>query len=601
MAGAAYVPLDPSFPRDRHLQILDDSQPCCILTDEASVAEASRLDLPVINIEAPRSDRTGRSFAAVDPEALAYILYTSGSSGRPKGVAQNHRNVLHHCRVYTNALRLHARDRLALFASFGFDAAVMDVFGALLNGATLYPVDMRAESSESLAGWLTAEGITVLHSTPTVYRHLLVDSQRRQFPSVRAVVLGGEEALARDVELFRGHFSESCILVNGLGPTESTLALQYAIDHATEIPRNTVPVGYPVPGTEVILLNDCGEEVPGCGTGELAFRSRHVALGYWREPDLTAATFTRDAADPALITYRSGDMARRLPDGRFEFVGRRDLQIKIRGVRIEPAEIEIRLLEHDSVQEAVVQLVEPSHGDRRLVAYVVPAAGRIPNGPELGAFLRNTLPDPMVPTAFVVLESLPLTPNGKLDRRALPGPGLVAAASPAETFVAPATPVERALAGIWASLLRIPRVGVSDNFFDLGGHSLLATQLASRVRSSLHVDLPLRQYFAVPTLGAQAALIERSSQAGGDAVRASVIPRVSRELYRVRVSPSGEFILPPALTSEAVSFEPPAIVPSPTPDTPLPAGVGRPEGAKQEIGSLLPGMEGVSIAGLADL
>jgi hypothetical protein len=240
------------------------------------------------------------------------------------------------------------------------------------------------------------------------------------------------------------------------------------------------------------------------------------------------------------------------------------LQVKIRGVRIELSEIELRLLEHESVQEAVTRVFEPDPGDKRLVAYVVPSSGHTPHTADLAAFLRRTLPESMVPAAFVVLDSLPLAPNGKVDRRALPAPDFLTPGSSTNAFVAPSTATERALAGIWTALLRVRQVGVTDSFFELGGHSLLATQLASRVRSQLHVDLPLRQYFAAPTLGGQAALIERSARETG-VVRAPAIPRVSRDLYRVRISPAGEFVLPAALTLDGDPSSSPVTMSSPIP------------------------------------
>ncbi len=554
MAGCVYVPLDPSYPRDRHLQIVADSEPACIVTDDVNVAVAAGLELLTIDIEEAGAVEDRDMRVASDPDALAYILYTSGSSGLPKGVVQNHRNVLHHCRTYTNALHLRATDHVALLAAYGFDAAVMDIFGALLNGATLYPIDLKADAPEALADWLIAEGITVLHSTPTVYRYLLGNNRDRRLPAVRAVVLGGEEVIRGDVDLYRSHFSRKCVFVNGLGPTESTLALQYFITHGTEVARNTVPVGFPVAGTEVLLLDDRDEPIAGCGTGQLAYRGRHVACGYWRQPELTGRAFVPDRSDPTLITYRSGDLAHRLPDGRIEFSGRTDLQVKIRGVRIELGEVESRLREHDGVKQAVVHCLECEPGDKRLVAYVVPTEGHVPASGELIAFLRLRLPEPMVPGTVVMMGSLPLTPNGKVDRHLLPVPESFARSGSAP-FMAPSSPTERALAGIWMKLLGVPEVSVTDNFFELGGHSLLATQLASRVRTLLHVDVPLRQYFATPTLRALAGVIEQSSRLS-KGVEAPAIPRAPRDLYRVRVNDAGAFVLPAILAADLAAPEP---------------------------------------------
>jgi amino acid adenylation domain-containing protein len=570
MAGAAYVPLDPSFPHERHERMIADSGARCVITDLPDAAAGLGLDLLVLDGSAAGSIGAARMAGRHDPDAVAYILYTSGSTGQPKGVAQTHRNLLHHCRTYTNALRIGSRDRLALVAALGSDAAVMDIFGALLNGATLCPIDVRQESPESFADWLHAEEVTLFHATPTVYRHLLGTGGPRRFPSVRAVVLGGEEAVARDAELFRAHFPTHAVLVNGLGPTESTLALQYFADHDTTVSRNTLPVGYAVDGTEVLLLDGHGDPVAGCGTGELAFRSRHVAPGYWRQPALSAAVFHADPADPSLITYRTGDLGHRLPDGRIEFTGRKDLQVKIRGVRIELAEIECRLLEYPGVQEAVVCAfdADAEPGGPRLAAFVT-ASGPDPlQGLALGRFLRERLPEVMVPSAFVTLDSLPRTATGKIDRRALRAPESAGAAVEGRPFVVPSTATERTLAGIWSALLRVPEISATDDFFELGGHSLLATQLASRVRTILHVELPLRQYFMTHTLGALASLIDRSA-ATDEGVRQAVIPRASRDLYRVRVSHAGQFLLPAALTRAMAEAERTASIDEPGSQPPV--------------------------------
>ncbi|HEV7765806.1 MAG TPA: amino acid adenylation domain-containing protein [Thermoanaerobaculia bacterium] len=542
-AGGVYVPIDPTFPADRIKHIVSDADATLILADTINFETAIATKRPAINID--ELSASDAQLPTITPDAHAYILYTSGSTGQPKGVLQNHRNVLHHIRTYTNALRIQPRDHLSLIAAYGFDAAVMDIFGALLNGATLHPIDVKSESPESLARLLDDNAITIYHSTATVYRYLLGNNPSHRFNTIRTVVLGGEEVFRRDFDLFRTHFSEHAIFINGLGPTESTLALQYVMDHETELPRNAVPVGYPVPGTEVLLLDDSGHPVEGCGTGELAFRARHLALGYWRRPQLTAQAFSTHNGDASLRTYRTGDLARLLPDGRFEFLGRKDRQLKMRGVRIELGEVEARLLEHDAIREALVHVFEPTTGDRRLAAYYVPRNGDTPAPADLRAFLRERLPDVMVPSAFVSLASLPLLPNGKIDRDSLPKPDLSRLESTA-TFVAPTTPVEMLVASIWSSLLRVPRISVTDNFFDLGGHSLLATQLAARVRSTFHVDLPLREIFKTPTLSALAALIDASSTP--HVVATPSIAKTARENYRVTVTHTGDLILPHALT-----------------------------------------------------
>ncbi|HEX2095478.1 MAG TPA: amino acid adenylation domain-containing protein, partial [Longimicrobiaceae bacterium] len=511
-AGKTYVPLDPLYPRERVAFILEDSGASAILTNAANLARARELSgghLPVIDVDAAEPDAAGAP-APASPDTPAYVLYTSGSTGRPKGVVQSHRNVLHHIRVYTNNLGIAHDDTLTLLSSYTFDAAVMAIYGALLNGATLCPFNWREDAAVGIAGWMREERITLYHSTPTVYRSLVgALGEDEVFPDVRLVVLGGEEVQRRDVERYRRHFAPGCVLVNGLGPTESTVTLQNFLDHETPVERTSVPVGYPVEDTEVLLVNAAGEQVAIYGIGEIVIRSPHVALGYWNRPELTEAAFPPDREGGPRRTYRTGDLGRRLPDGAIEYIGRRDFQVKVRGHRVEVGEVEVRLREAASVREAVVVARDLGSGETALVAYLVPDEGTPAlDAAALRAWLGERLPGYMVPTAFVVLPELPLTPNGKVDRQALPAPARTAVTR--ETFTAPRTPTEEVLCRIWEEVLRVERVGVHDDFFEMGGHSLLATRIVSRVRQALRRELPLRVLFESPTVAGLAAAVEAS-------------------------------------------------------------------------------------------
>jgi amino acid adenylation domain-containing protein len=536
-AGKTYVPLDPHHPEERLRQIIEHSQANALLTNNRNLFLAKKLTkygLRLINIDAASSTalplQTPVELPVIEPSRLAYILYTSGSTGQPKGVMQSHRNVLHHIRAYTNNLHLNADDRLSLFSSYCFDASVMDIYGALLNGATLYPIDLKEGGLAGLPEQLIDEEITVYHSTPTVYRYLLneleVADKKSEFPKIRLVVLGGEKVNRADVELYQQNFSADCLFVNGFGPTEATVSLQNFIDKQTEIIGDSVPVGFPVADTEVLLLNKAGK--PAEISGEIAIKSEHVALGYWRNTDATTAAFNSSptasdrGSSPTVrqgVTriYRTGDMGRRLPDGRIKFEGRKDFQIKIRGFRVELGEIESALVRSPHVRDGVVVAQENGAGDTKLVAYIVPrqslsepgavatgslsepgavATGshmRPKNDPgatlpesieatasittELREFLKQRLPEYMVPTSFVVLDSLPLTSSGKLNRRALPAPEKFDTQTiPGQSTTAPQTPLEKLLATIWSELLEVKAIGVNENFFELGGHSLLAVR-----------------------------------------------------------------------------------------------------------------------------
>jgi amino acid adenylation domain-containing protein len=500
-AGKTYVPIDPHYPRERISYVLDDCQAAAILTNAANLSLANELSnkkTPVLNVDQKQTSIPEHDLGlSISPDAAAYILYTSGSTGRPKGVAQNHRNVLHFISSYTNALHIDASDRLSLISSYCFDAAVMDVFGALLNGAGLCPIDLRAEGIGSLPGWLSAQRITIYHSTPTIYRYFAGSLRGGEdFSSVRLIVLGGEAADKRDVDLYRKHFSEGCLFVNGFGPTESTVTLQYFIDQETPIDRASVPVGYPVEETEVLLLDESAQ--PTDLYGEIGIRSAHLALGYWQKPELTRAAFLPDPQGGNKRIYRTGDMGRRLANGSIEFLGRKDFQVKIRGYRIELGEIEAMLAAHPSVLAVAASAWEDNQQEKRLVAYIVPHPGKAVMHEGLRSFLERKLPEFMLPSQFVILKSLPLLPNGKIDRRALPAPQRDDFTS-VEDLV-PVDALEFQLGKIWGTLLGVSRVGPQDNFFELGGHSLLVAKMLARLERDFGQKLSMATIFQAPTV-----------------------------------------------------------------------------------------------------
>ncbi|RPJ85530.1 MAG: amino acid adenylation domain-containing protein, partial [Acidobacteria bacterium] len=487
-AGSAYVPVDPTHPPDRLSSILRDAEVGALLTCGGHLAVASRLAdgrVPVLRIDdLPPGANMENPGLTTPPDGAAYLLYTSGSTGQPKGVAQNQRNVLHHIACYTNNLHIAAEDRLTLISSYSVDAAVMDIFGAVLNGAALYPIDVRETGFLGLGARLVEERISVYHSTPTVFRHMVAMlPEGVDLSGVRLVVLGGEEAVRQDAESFKRRFPASTILVNGLGPTESTVSLQQFMDGRAPLLSASVPVGFPVEDTEALLLSADG--VPAQLYGEIAIRSAHLALGYWNRPELTASSFLPDPEGGNRRIYRTGDMGRLLPDGSILFAGRRDQQVKIRGYRVEAGEIEAVLLAAPGVREAVVVGAEDGRGERQLVAYLVTEAADRMQDAELRRFVSQQLPPFMVPAAFVTLDAMPLTPSGKLDRRALPEAGDRAVAEAAKKE--PQTPTQSVLLDIWRSLLGIPAIGVDDDFFALGGHSLLAVRMFSEIEARLGV------------------------------------------------------------------------------------------------------------------
>ncbi len=519
-AGKIYVPVDTLLPRTRATYILEDSRASLIVTNNKNLPLAKEWTdnaLSLINIDEIDASRSTDSLGlSISPAALAWILYTSGSTRGPKGVVQNHRNVLHFVRNYTNGLRLCSEDRLTVLSSFSVNAGNHDIFTALLNGASLYPLNIKEVGVGRVAGWLGQHNITIYHSVPTVFRHFIESlDEEAKFPNLRVIRFGGESASKRDVELYKKTFAQGCILVNRLGSTETGTVRWYFIDKETEINGNIVPVGYPVEDNEVLLLDDAGKEVGSDNVGEIAVRSRYLTPGYWHRQDLTDAIFLPDPEGGTERIHRMGDLGRLLPDGCLVHLGRNDLLVKVRGHRIEVAEIEMALLDHPAIKEAVVaarhQGGDPSTAlrtERRLVAYLLPAAFPVPAVTELRSFLNERLPDYMIPSAWVFLDAFPLAPNGKVDRRALPPPS-TARPEVDTPFVAPRTLLEEALVETWARVLGLERVGIHDNFLELGGHSLLATQIITQVIKTFKVEVPLRSLFEAPTVAKMAMIITR--------------------------------------------------------------------------------------------
>jgi amino acid adenylation domain-containing protein len=498
-AGKIYVPLDPSQPPARLAEAIGDSDARLVLTAAAHVDLARRAapGRQVVEIETAATAPDRRPGLTVSPDAGAYIFYTSGSTGRPKGVLDTHRNVLHNVMRYTNTLHLGSGDRLTLLQGPSFSGAVSSLFGALLNGAASFPFDVPREGANRIAAWLAAEAITVYHSVPALFREVVAHGAA--LPALRIVRLEGDQASVRDLEAFQRHFPRDCVLVNGLGATECGLVRQFFFTPGHPLPARVAPIGEPVADMEIVLLAEAGGTVLEGQTGEIAVRSRYLAAGYWRRPDLTAERFLDDPERPGTRLYRTGDVGRFQPGGVLEHLGRVDGLAKVRGQRVEAAEVESALLAVPGVAAAAVTVREDTPGEARLVAYLVPAAPPLPSPTELRQALAGRLPDFMVPSAFVPLDRLPLNDNGKVDRRALPPPPAragrrVTAGAP------PRDAIEYTLVAIWEDLLEVRPVGILDDFFDLGGHSLLAARMAEAVERVSGRAVPLTTLFEAPTI-----------------------------------------------------------------------------------------------------
>lgn len=488
-AGSAYVPLDPAYPADRLAYMMDDCGADAILADASTLDLARRLAGGRSVVDAGRLDPAPLPEKHIEPDSVAYVLYTSGSTGRPKGVVQNHRNVVFAATNHINNFRLTVEDRVGVLTSFAFDMAVTDTFSALLCGAATVPVDVRALGPAELADALAAYAVTVYHSTPTVYRQLLNALGDRRLPEIRAAVLGGEDITTADVAAFWRHFSPDGVFVNGYGATEISFITQ---DHLVAVPDGVrVPIGRPLDGIEVILDNGTGDGTDDgtdseSGTGEIVVRSRYLALGYVGRPFPEQADGRRE--------YRTGDLAQRLPDGRLVHLGRADRQVKIRGNRVEPAEIEAALRDLSGVDDAVVVAL-----DGELHAYLTGDA--VPPPAEVIRAMAQRLPAFMVPRTVTAMAALPLTPTGKVDVAALPRPQV-----PVRPRVPrPRTPVEEKLCSAWAAELGLPEIGPDDNVFDLGANSLLLAAVQVRLERELAVRVPLARMVEFPTPAALGA------------------------------------------------------------------------------------------------
>jgi amino acid adenylation domain-containing protein len=524
-AGGAYVPLDPGYPAERLRLMLEDSGVRVLLTrsDLAAAPElAGAFDadgLTVVHLDraadALASQPAGPVRGGADPENLAYIVYTSGSTGRPKGVMVAHRHVVQLV-CETDYVRFAPGDRVAQASNASFDALTFEAWGAFLNGATLVgiPRDVLL-SPPAFREALREQGITTLYQT-TALLNQLSREQPDIFAPLREVLFGGQAADADSVRrLLKA--GKPRRLLHMYGPTETTAWCSYEnVEHVAE-DALTVSVGRGTGNQRIYLLDSALNPVPVGVAGEAYVGGDGVVRGYLDRPALTAERFLPDpfAAEPGTRMYRTGDRLRWTAAGRLEFVGRVDEQVKVRGFRIEPGEIEAVLTAHGDVSEARVIVREDEPGEQRLVAYVVGGA----DADALREHLRRSLPEYMVPTAFVALDAIPLTPNGKLDVRALPAPEYASA----DRYVAPRTPAEEVLAEIWAGVLGLETVGVHDDFFQLGGHSLLATRVVSRAREVFGVEVPVRAVFEGPTVARLAERVEALRSAG-----ASVLPPVER-------------------------------------------------------------------------
>src|SRR5581483_4651872 len=511
-AGKVYVPLDPGAPEARNRFILDDAEIRLILADNDNHRSACALAgkaVAVINVDDLEAGLSNENPGLqIAPDCLGYLMYTSGSTGEPKGVVQNHRNVLHKTRGWINVVHLSPGDRLSLLRALNVSGSIRDLFGALLCGAAVVPFDVKARGLVPLAAWLASEKITIFNSVVTLFRHFgSTLTGAEDFSSVRLLKLSGEPVHKSDMEIYQKHFPKECLAINMLSTAEVGSTRVFFMDRQTPLAENVVPIGYPMEGCEVLLLDADGGAVGVGQTGEIAVRSRHLSPGYWRRPDLTEAAFLPDPQGGDARIFRTGDLGCILPDGCLLHRGRKDLHVKIRGYSVELAEIEAALIALAEIKEAAVTIRQRAHGDQIVAAYIVPAAEPPPTVAAIRKALAAALPDYMIPSSFVYLDALPLIGPGKVDRRGLAALGGTRR-DPETPFLLPRTAVEKKIAALWAELLELDQIGRADRFLDLGGDSLIASRIIARILELFRIEVPLRLLFDAPTVADLAAAVE---------------------------------------------------------------------------------------------
>jgi amino acid adenylation domain-containing protein len=550
-AGGAYLPLDPAYPKERLAFILKDAQVPVLLTQGRLVAELAKQDAKVISLDSgwetvAREDGENPRSSA-DPENLAYVIYTSGSTGQPKGVLVSHGSIAGHCRNVQRYYELDSRDAVLQFASLSFDVSLEEILPTLIVGARLVIMGTNVWHPAEFHRKISEFGLTVLN-LPTAYWQELA----REWADVpelapnirpRLFIVGSDTMLPDALRLWHRTPVSSIRLVNAYGPTETTItatAFEFPLRPDENTTYQRVPIGRPLANRAIYILDQHGGPVPIGAKGHLHIAGAGLARGYLNRPDLTAEKFIPDpfSAEPGARMYKTGDLARYRPDGNIEFLGRADHQVKIRGIRIELGEIESVLAQHPAVRETVVLAREDVPGEKRLVAYAIADS----TSDELRRFLKDKLPDSLVPSTVVLLDAFPMTPNGKVDRRALPAPGR-SKPELEKTFLAPRDELELQLAHIWEEVLGVRPVGVRDNFFELGGHSLLAVRLFAFIEKRLGKKLPPATVFQGATIEDLAGVLRRQATPGPQSSLAAIQPGGSkRPLFLVH--PAGGHVFP---------------------------------------------------------
>ena len=505
-AGGAYVPLDPNYPAERLIFILTDTQLSIVLTQAHLREHLARSTVQIVDLATEWAESDGAIVNQVTAENLAYVMYTSGSTGSPKGVRVVHRGVVRLVRE-PNYVRLTSTEVFLQLAPISFDAATFEIWGCLLNGGRLVIPPVGLLGIDDIGRLIQQYGVNILWLTAGLF-HAIVDRQIAILQPLRQLLAGGDILSVPHVQRFLDTVPE-CQLINGYGPTENTTFTCCNLVTLPLVAGASIAIGYPISGTQVYILDEQLQPVGGNLTGELYIGGDGLARDYLDRPDLTTAKFAIISIDgkPERL-YKTGDLGRYLPDGKIEFLGRVDNQVKIRGYRVELGEIEKVLAQHPDVGENVVLARPLETGEKQLVAYIVPQSTGGCTSSEIRRFLAQRLPEYMLPSAVVWLTELPLTANGKVDRQQLPAPSRERPQLE-QAYIAPQNELERTLTDIWANLLNLDRVGVDDNFFDLGGTSLYVLELISTIEVGMGIlNLPVVIIFQYSTVAKLAKYLD---------------------------------------------------------------------------------------------
>ena len=529
-AGHFFVLLDPALPKEKIAAVLARSQVRLVLSDAGNwpmAREVAGIGLKVVDYEsASRCAISANCEPSLTAQMFSYVVYTSGSTGEPKGVISSHQTLLHHVMVLTNTYHICKEDKVSLMTSMS-GGALSTVALALLNGATLYPYDVHRFGVSELEKWLVGEQISIWFAPSPLFRNMAASAKApNHFSDLRLIRLRSDKVHESDIELCKRILSPNCIVATGLATTETGTIRLNLLDQDTRIPGDEVPIGFAVEDKETFLIDDDGKEVGFNEVGEIVVRSRYLSPGYWNNPELTKAKFKCDSEDREMRIYYTGDLGLMRADGCLIHKGRKDFRVKIRGYGVDLVEVEKALLSHSAIKEAIVSTQTTDSADTRLIAYFVSDWDLPPTVTDLRMYLHEQLAEYMIPAVFVRLDKIPLTTNGKVDRRALPQPE-DKRPEISTRYAGPRNDSEYSVVQIWQEVLDVRPIGIHDNFFDLGGHSLAATRVVSRVFEQYQLAISLQSLFQSPTVAVMAAVIAGHQ---GKSLEASQLAAILDEL-----------------------------------------------------------------------